>query len=313
MTNAMARHDDVMNFYRQQSEISSPGKFASLFGNLPNNVRDLCEVVQNILAHQFWIQDERNYDITVESLKASGRNLNDEVNLRSVEEILEFLIELDDKDLTTTREASRRVVGNCRDYALMLVSMLRHQGIPARVRSGVARYFYPVEEGMLEDHFICEYWDEAEGRWQRTDPQIDDVQRKALSFTMDATNLPPNQFLDAGESYDELKTGKVAPEKIGIFDFRGWPYVHYKLVSDLACVNRVEILAWEGWGVCDRIMEDRLSVEDRTLLAKIAKLLTGLQTTPDPLQEAGALFRTHPDLKLPADYEPYYHELPFLK
>jgi hypothetical protein len=162
MTGQMKRQDEELDFYRQQSEISSPGKHESLFRDLPANIGDLCGVVQNLLVHAFWILDERNYGITAESLKRRGRAPNKEINLRSIEEKLGLLIELQEQSLTTARDVGRRVVGNCRDYALLLVSMLRHQGIPARVRSGVARYFYPEEERVLEDHFICEYWNGAE-------------------------------------------------------------------------------------------------------------------------------------------------------
>jgi hypothetical protein len=312
ITGQMKREDRELDFYRQQSEISSPGKYESLFRDLPINIGGLCGVVQNLLVHGFWILDEQNYGITAESLKRRGRIPNKEINLRSVEEKLGLLVELEDQSLTKARDVGRRVVGNCGDYAVLLVSMLRHQGIPARVRSGAARYFYPEEEGVLEDHFICEYWNEEEARWQRVDAQIDEVQRRALRLTIDATDLLPSQFLDAGESFYELKSGNVKPEKIGIFDFRGWPYTYYKLVSDLACVNRKEVLAWEGWGICERIGSDRLSEADVALLEEIAKLLAALATHPDRFREATELFKEHPDLLMPRDYGPRYHEFPFL-
>ena len=300
-----------LDFFRQQSEISSPGKYHFLFESLPTDVGELCQIIQNLLIHQFWIKEE-NYGITVESLKDCGRDLNDEINLRSAEEILGCLIELDDRPLTAAREADKRVVGNCRDYSVMLVSILRYQGVPARVRSGVARYFYPVE-GDLEDHFICEFWNETEDRWRRTDAQIDSVQKRVLQLAMDMTDLPQNQFLDAGESYDELESGRVKPEKIGIFGYKGWRYVHYKLVSDLACVNSVEVLPWEAWGICERIESDALSEEDGVLLQEIARLLAGLRAHPDRFGEARGFFTTHPDLKMPVNHEPFYFELPMFK
>jgi hypothetical protein len=313
MTRETMQREKELDFYRQQSEISSPGKYEPLFRDLPTEIKDLCKVIQSLLVHQFWIQDEQNYGISAKSLIDGGRDLNAEINLRSVEEILDYLIRMEDQPLTTAREANRRVVGNCRDYSVLLVSMLRHQGIPARVRSGVARYFYPVEQGILEDHFICELWNEAEDTWQRADAQIDDVQRKVLQTALDMTDLPPDQFLDAGESYLELKSGKVKPERIGIFEFKGWPYVRYKLVSDLACVNSVEVLAWECWGICERIDESTIPEDDEKLLAEIARILTGLGAHPDRFWEARELYGTNPDLKIPTDYEPSYFELPLFE
>jgi hypothetical protein len=144
-----------LDFYQDQSEISSPGKYDCLFNDLPVDVRELCNIVQGLLLHQFWILDEENYAVSTESLKDSGRDLNAEINLRSVEEILGSLLQMADRQLTTPRDLDKRVVGNCRDYSLLLVSMLRHHGIPARVRSGVEQYL--CEEGFFEDHFICEF------------------------------------------------------------------------------------------------------------------------------------------------------------
>ena len=311
MMRQIVGREKELEFYRQQSNISSPGRYNSLFENLPTDISELCQLTQNLFVHQVWILYEEFYGITPESLKSTGRNLNNEINLRSIEKIIAFLIELDNQPLTATRDVDKRVVGNCRDYATMLVSILRYQGVPARVRSGVARYF--SNKGFLEDHFICEFWNETTDRWQRADAQIDQVQRSALKITMDMTNLPQNQFLDAGESYDELKSGKVTPENIGVMEFRGWKYVLYKLVSDLASINRVEVLAWESWGICERINNDTLSEEDSNLLQEIARLLTELRAHPDRFGKANEFFRTNPDLKMPANYEPYYQEMPFFK
>ena len=312
MSKQVAGNDEELAFYRMQSEITRPGKYESRFGDLPTDISDLCLVIQNLLLHQFWIQDEKNYGITVESLKARGRNLNHEINIRTVEEKLDFLMKLEDRPLSGTRKADRRVLGNCRDYSVLLVSMLRYQGIPARVRSGVARYFHPQEEKILDDHFICEFWDESGERWQRADAQIDNVQQRVLQLHVDSTDLPPGHFLDGGESYYELMSGRVKPENVGIFEFRGWPYVHYKLISDLANVNRMEVLAWEGWGICDRIDKKTLSQEDHILLEKTAKILSTLSTDRGMFKKARHLFEKHPYLKVPKGYYPHYHELPFL-
>lgn len=308
----MKRDDEELDFYRRQSAITRPGKHEPLYEALPAGIAGLCRIVQNLIVHAFWIQDVRNYGITAESLKSGGRSPNNEINLRSVEEKLGVLVKPGAGGLTEARPPGERVVGNCRDYSMFLVSMLRHRGIPARVRSGVARYFHPAEEGLLEDHFVCELWDEGKDRWRRVDAQIDEVQRKALGIAFDTTDLPPGQFLDAGELFHEVGAGKAEPEKTGIFEFRGWPYVRYKLVNDLACVSSVEALAWEGWGICERIFGGDLSGEDQDLLERVADLLESAGTCPGRSREAVDLFGSHPDLRLPPDHKPQYHEFPFL-
>ena len=55
----------------------------------------------------------------------------DEVNIRAVEQKLARIIELDPRPLATRREPEKRLVGNCRDFSVMLTTLLRYQGIPA--------------------------------------------------------------------------------------------------------------------------------------------------------------------------------------
>lgn len=297
-----------LSYYRQQSQISSPGKYEYLYDKLPENVEDLCQLIQKLLLHQFWILEKKHYGISADELKRSGRDLNQEINLRTVEEILGFLLSLDSRSLSVERSPESRVVGNCRDYSLLLASILRYQGIPARVRSGVARYFF--QNGFLEDHFICEMWNDGEKRWQQVDPQIDQIQKDALGIKLNMTDLPPNQFLNAGESYYELHSGKVEPDKIGVMEFLGWKYVQHKLVSDLASVNKVEVLPWEGWGICKRIHKEQLTAPDLELLKDIAEILTDLSSNPDRFYQSREIFQSHPSLQQPEGYQPYFMELP---
>ena len=65
---------------------------------------------------------------------------------------------------------------------------------------------------------FCEFWNQTDNRWQQTDAQIDDVQKKSINASMDMANLPPDQFLDAGESFVKLRDGKVKANEIGVMD-----------------------------------------------------------------------------------------------
>jgi hypothetical protein len=78
---------------------------------------------------------------------------------------------------------------------------------------------------------------------------------KTCRIQPDVTDLPRDQFLHAELGYLELLENRVTPEKIGIFEIRGLMYVRYKLLSDIACLNKVEVLAWERWRITD-VIED---------------------------------------------------------
>jgi hypothetical protein len=67
----------------------------------------------------------------------------EDLQLRLVALMLGRILELDDRPLAATRSPDSRLVGNCRDHTILLCSMLRHQGVPARARCGFGAYFLP--------------------------------------------------------------------------------------------------------------------------------------------------------------------------
>ena len=66
----------------------------------------------------------------------------------------------DPAPLTVAREPAQRLVGNCRDHAVLFTSLLRQQGVPARVRVGFATY--------LTDRIHCDHWIVETGTRRRT-------------------------------------------------------------------------------------------------------------------------------------------------
>lgn len=138
--------NSILAYFTQQGGISDPKQYASLFENLPAAVEQLVKIVQGITVHVFWTE---RYGLKV----APERMV--ELQLRSMEKRLARTIELDARPLTEPRPIEKKLLGNCRDHSLLLVSLLRHQGIPARARCGFGAYFMPDH---FEDHWVAEYW-----------------------------------------------------------------------------------------------------------------------------------------------------------
>jgi transglutaminase-like putative cysteine protease len=53
------------------------------------------------------------------------------------------LFELAERPLGESRSLSERLVGCCRDFTVLFLTMARELGIPARARVGFAAYFIP--------------------------------------------------------------------------------------------------------------------------------------------------------------------------
>lgn len=94
-----------------------------------------------------------------------------EINTRYAERMLHRLMELDDRPLTAERPQDAAIVGCCRDNTVLLLSLLRHQGVPARGRIGFASYF---ETGWYLDHEVAEVWDAQDNRRRLVDANLDE-------------------------------------------------------------------------------------------------------------------------------------------
>jgi hypothetical protein len=235
MTNAA-----ILDFYTQQSEHTSPGHHSLLFRSLPGDVGALCRIVQGLFI----------YDMTAEPFYGfkPPQSRRDEIHAQTVDEMLARIRELDSASLDQARSPERRMLARCDGFVLMLISMLRAKGVPARARCGFGAYFNPPK---FEDHWTCEWWSAEEKRWRLADPQFDSVWRKQLKIAHDISDVPRTAFLVAADAWSRCRSGKVDPAQFGIsfVKLKGLWYVAGNLVRDLAALNRHEMRPWDVWGM----------------------------------------------------------------
>jgi hypothetical protein len=298
MHNAISTADHALAAFGRQTENSNPGAFGALYDALPDDVLGLCRTVQNTIIHLFWIR-ETTYGITFAQLKASERHLCEEFGYSTIEERLRSIVALKESPLAEARPAALRSVGCCRDFALLLVSILRHKGIPARVRTGVALYLDPNHP---EDHYVAEFWNATARRWRMADPQIDDVQRKAMRLTVDTTDLPGGSFLTGWQLLDAMRCGRLAnPDGVGFPPANaGLTYGRNKLFADFVSLTGREIPVHAWWGIGK---PESVEPGDDALLDRMISLSRGIdRNDPAALSEALRLADTHPRVCVPEGY-----------
>lgn len=244
-----------LTYFAHHSKMTDLGPYTTLYADLPSDVPALVEIVQGLIIHIFWTE---HYGLKLpEERKA-------EVQLRSMERRLARTIELDPSPLTTPRPPENKTVGNCRDFSVTLASMLQSKGIPARPRCGFGAYFLP---NHYEDHWVCEYWNEAEKRWVLADAQLDALQRNVLEISFDTLDVPRDQFIVGGAAWKMCRAGKADPDRFGIFDMHGIDFVKGDFIRDVASLNKMELLPWDGWGMIlteyATLPPDRLLILDR--------------------------------------------------
>jgi hypothetical protein len=263
----------ILDFYRQPGPFTDPGEYRDLLSGLPDDLPGLVKALQGLVVHIFWAQ---RYGLTLTPEREG------EVQIRPAAHKLARLLELDPRPLNQPRPLERKLVGNCRDFSVLLATFLKAKGYPARARCGFGTYFRP---GRYEDHWMVEVWNEPEGRWQPVDGQLDATQIEALGIHFNPLDMPAGQFVTGGAAWKLARAGQADPDCFGIFEWKGMDFIRGNVVRDLLALNRIEMLPWDGWGllehglaegepgeaewldyVADRITADDEAHEDRLAL-----------------------------------------------
>jgi hypothetical protein len=310
---------DPVGFYTAQSRMTDPGDHRVLLDALPEgvkgDVRALAKVVRGLLIHPV---TAHLYGVQVPADRLA------EQDTRDVASMLERIMALDSSPLDVPRPTEKRFVGVCRDFATLLCSLLRHESIPARTRTGCADYFEP---GFNVDHWVCEYWQPIEvkdlgtstgigtgagastevgartnGRWVLVDAELDEVHIGAYGITFDPHDVPRERFLVAGEAWLRCRAGEADSDAFGVTaqmppnsPIRGWPYLQGQVVRDFASLNKMELLCWDAWGLADALTLTTAS-DELTLLDYVA----GLALQPDGrLGDSRCLYEEDPRLSVP--------------
>jgi hypothetical protein len=283
----MTPQQHMLDFYMQPSPLTSAGRYASLFHELPDDVEELVRIIQGIGIYD--VVATSFYGCTIADERMS------EIHLRSLEQMLAHLLALDDRPLSVTRPADKRLACRCHNFTRLLVAMLRAKSVSARSRCGFGAYFNP---GYFEDHWVCEYWNAAKARWILVDPQFDAVWCETLKINHDILDVPRDRFLTASDTWTQCRAGQADSAKFGInfADLRGLWFVAGSLVRDVAALNKMEMLPWDVWGAQPSPHEP-LSDEQCAFFDTLA----ALTRTPDTaFVELRQLYETDDRVRVPA-------------
>ncbi|GHO47852.1 transglutaminase-like domain-containing protein [Ktedonospora formicarum] len=267
----------TQDYYRQQSVLTNPGRQIRLYEGLPYDMASIVKIVQNVLIPPYTELLREGYHIELEEID------NTRFGIRRMEDMLERIENRSNMPLTVERPPALRIGAICRNFAVLLVSILRHQGVPARARVGFGSYF---AEPYAVDHRLAEFWQEEQGRWVRVDPMIDEVIRHRNNVAFNTLDIGPDDpFMQAGEVWQRCRTGERDPQDFGDSPTdRGMPPIRYALLQDFAYLNRCEMLGSDDWGDLITKPEADLTPDDLELLDRIATLTLNVDTHLDELQ-----------------------------
>lgn len=277
---------DSHSFYVEHSRVTDPGAMGGSIDDLPRDIARVQRIVRDLVLH-YRADDPGVHGVPAERMA--------EVDTRYAEGMLRRLFELDQRPLTEERHPANRILGCCRDFTVLCLTMVRQHSIPARARVGFATYFV---SGLRLDHEVAEVWDAHEARWRLVDAELGDEHVDPNDGVhVDPLDVPRDRFLVAGDAWLRCREGAVDPETFLVdpdlheTDTRGWPYLRHNLIHDLAALNKLEMLLWDEWGL---IQQERASDADLELLDRIAHTTRSMDSQLDEVQrwyEADARLR----------------------
>jgi Transglutaminase-like superfamily len=279
--------DDIREYYSAtDAPMIATGSSAAELRALPAGLAAQCAVVQGLLIH-------RDLAKMVYGAALSEQQ-RDDAHIRPLTEMFARIRTLDPSPLNVARAPERRMPAVCRHFTVMLCSILRAHGVPARARCGFGAYFNPPH---YEDHWVAEYWNAAESRWVLVDAQLDAALCNAMKPDFSPLDVPRDRFIIAGDAWQQCRSGRNSADLFGLsfIGLRGMWFIAGNVIRDLAALNGMELLPWDAWGLMPKD-DGEFSEEQRAQIDRVAALtLAG----DEAFEEMRACYESDQRLRVP--------------
>lgn len=201
------------------------------YAHFPDDISRIVKIIQGLVVHRERVRNE------------SKKPQTDGVETHSIKELLTLIKKTNPKSLSNPRSYEQKVIVICRQYAMLLTSILTSKGLKARARCGFATYF---QKDWYEDHWICEYYSKEQKRWIKVDPQLDAYFIKKLKINKKEINpldINDQQFLTGTEMWKKYRRGEIDPTQCGFspLNEKGEWYIRGNLLRDFYSLKGIPL------------------------------------------------------------------------
>jgi hypothetical protein len=273
----------VLDFYRQYSSFTDPGEYKYLYKNLPDSLPELCSLIRSQFIHPYAELPKYRDQIPKE-------RWNEALKYPTVKSILEGLLSYDSSGIVKNRKPEDRLILICRHNAILLASILKYRGIPARIRGGHATYLIP---NFHTSHMICEVWNENDKHWMLVDPSMDmiDFSREKFNFS--------------NESWLKMQKEEIDPNLYGI-PGRGTGLVSIvaAFCTDLASILGTEYTIYQYAPILDYAFKNnnQLTSKHIEVLNRISELMKSLDA--ENLLKLQEIYNNTPEIQITKTFNP---------
>lgn len=260
----------LLDFYRQYSAFTDPGEYEYVYKNLPESLSELCRLIKSQTIHP-------NAELPNYRRLIPEERWDEIYKYRTVKSILQGLLSYDSRGLVNDRKIKDRLVLGCRENSIILASILKYRGVPARVRCGHAAYLIA---GFHASHMLCEVWNETDKRWMLVDP------------TTNMIDFSPEGFDFSNELWLKLQKGEIDPNVYGFpGQYTGLISILGKVPNDLASILGTEYPHYYYAPISDYASknDNQLTSEQTELLNQICELMKSIDDDNRRIRESAIL------------------------
>ncbi|MCU7725624.1 transglutaminase-like domain-containing protein [Actinoplanes sp. KI2] len=231
---------DCLKHFEEFGMFTNPGCYIELLrGGLPSAAEDMGRVVRAQFIHQARMRDfdrasEDELERGVKDKIPWYRQPEDAV-LPGTASIVAELLRRDSRGFVHDRAVRDRLILTCRPVAIVMCSIFKSRGTPARVRAGFADYFASYDAPYI-DHWITEYWCANRSRWIAVD--VDGLDSIADFSPFD---VPRGRFAYAADVWRDARRGALDPDDYwNAKGVTGLNMIAWQLFYDFHCLMNSE-------------------------------------------------------------------------
>ncbi len=230
----------LLHHYTQYGMFTNPGLYESYLQSLPDDIEEIGKLIRWSLIHRTtleWENGGTNTDLKFGDMKQVPwyRQAEDD-NLVTTAAMLAELFRRDKRGFTMEMKVENKLILTCRFAAILMASILKSKGIPARVRSGFAGYWDGAE--VSSDHWITQYWNKKEKRWVTIDV---DGSFHEVGFNL--YDIPDGKFDYSADAWIGVRNGTIDGTHFwNAGGYEGLTAISLELFYDYHCLMNNEII-----------------------------------------------------------------------
>ncbi|MDC5706603.1 transglutaminase domain-containing protein [Vibrio europaeus] len=233
--------------YAAPSPQTQLNEFGASIGALPAHPRDILTYCHNVI---------ENHNGQNASHIAVGRL--EDYRYRSAYQLFQVIRQRGLR-LDADNPFEQKIVGNCQTLAILALALLRHQGIPARMRFALCTYYQP---GRYLEQVVIEYWQQS--RWRLLEPALSPERLSHLStpinFSLD--DVPRDKSVCYTDFWQGYRRGKLDLSLLKHQTYKkivGFELLIWRTLQDLLALHKRELYYWDHFDYTEyQIQPDKI-------------------------------------------------------